>query len=174
MSSFNTKYIFSGSPTSPSLGGRSAAARQRLSSKISAPRPMNLPSLKSEIGSGTGKTSTSPATTYTWGMSKDTSKENNTDKKPLNTTSKAAPTSPANSPTASTTTASLKQTEPAIATPVATSPPRAWGTVPKVSTAKVQTSSLDFPTAQEAAAFEKSKKNTLMVSFLLISCVSIK
>ncbi|KAI8364771.1 uncharacterized protein BYT42DRAFT_590387 [Radiomyces spectabilis] len=177
----NKKYP--GSPKSSAAnsnmaGNRNANARARLlTSKITAPRPINLPSLRREnagsetpasqssINTGWGSPSGSP---FASPQSKQADVKSSTQLSPSEpfsvspTLSKAPITS--SSPSLSTATAlssSPKQSTPSIS---ATSPPvatRAWAvpsTVPKKPSFSSSDTS-DFPTAAEAAAGHKHKEN---------------
>ncbi|GAN02942.1 hypothetical protein MAM1_0031d02392 [Mucor ambiguus] len=64
----NNSNINSSGNSNPNTGNRNSQARQRLlSSKISAPRPINLPSLRREHAVGIDVPASSPATSHGWG-----------------------------------------------------------------------------------------------------------
>ncbi|KAI9484029.1 MAG: hypothetical protein EXX96DRAFT_560569 [Benjaminiella poitrasii] len=163
---------YPGTPKSPLLNNsstnmgvnRGSPARQRLlSSKISAPRPINLPSLRREHAAGTDVSSASPSSSHGWGsassspsiipeIKQTTSTEqphssaatDHTDYNKLETNSnKTKSTDPASSPV--------------LIPPHSSTSNRVWA-VPDA--AKAQAPSNDFPTAAEAA----SGKNKLSLN----------
>ncbi|KAI7895103.1 uncharacterized protein EV154DRAFT_496965 [Mucor mucedo] len=162
MNNNNKKYP--GTPKSPlananTIGNRNSQTRQRLlSSKISAPRPMNLPSLRREHAVGTEVPASSPATSHGWGSSTASSPSTpfiqpTEISKP---TEQPVVTSPVIKPVESTID-SPSEVDPASSptlTSSQSSTARAWA-VPTVAEPTVKPPSTDFPTAAEAAG----KKN---------------
>lgn len=181
---------YPGTPKSPlttnSTAGnnRNLLARQRLlSSKVSAPRPINLPSLRKEHAVGTEVLSSSPSTTsHGWGSSASSSPSNSftqpseleskvkstTD---LNTTSFSPTLDPAENPVkidpkSNSNKSNITPTKADLASSPPPPPPpsqpstttRAWA-IPAKTQATVQSTSTDFPTAAEAATNNKKKSS---------------
>ncbi|KAG1076720.1 hypothetical protein G6F42_025330 [Rhizopus arrhizus] len=153
----NNNIISSSSNSNTNTGNRNLQARQRLlSSKISAPRPINLPSLRREHAVGTDVPASSPATSHGWGSassSPSVSHQQHTETDP----------SEKKHDTETTIDKSNKPPDTSAASPVlipatsaaAATPTRAWA-VPTITQTKVPPST-DFPTAAEAASGTKSK-----------------
>lgn len=152
------------------IGNRSSQTRQRLlSSKISAPRPMNLPSLRREHAVGTEVPASSPATSHGWGSSTASSpstpfiqpENSNLKEQPVITSPVMKPVEPIDSPS---------KVDPASSPTLnnsQSSTVRAWA-VPTVTEPTVQPPSTDFPTAAEAAGKSKYslQKKFLQQNFL--------
>ncbi|KAL9548678.1 hypothetical protein MBANPS3_005566 [Mucor bainieri] len=158
----------SSSGNSNTTGNRSSQTRQRLlSSKISAPRPINLPSLRREHAVGTDVPASSPATSHGWGSASSSPSlpQHQQHTHPLNEPDAAEKKH--DTETATTTTTHDKSdtsaTSPVLIPATATSatssasatPTRAWA-VPTITQASVPPST-DFPTAAEAASSTKKK-----------------
>ncbi|KAI8994744.1 hypothetical protein BDB01DRAFT_207887 [Pilobolus umbonatus] len=109
------------------IGNRNNQARARLFSKISAPRPINTPSLKSEHAVGSEPVSTSPATSHGWGSSSSTSpsftQSIGTKSPSLDTTESTSPQEENTHCTSSKTPGDMNTTKERSYTH---SPPRAW------------------------------------------------
>ncbi|KAK4515004.1 Protein-lysine N-methyltransferase efm4 [Mucor velutinosus] len=150
--------IGSSNNSNTNAGNRNLQARQRLlSSKISAPRPINLPSLRREHAKDTDVPVSSPAPSHGWGSasSPSLSQQQQHIEPEVSEKKHDAETTHDKSSKPSDTSATSPVLIPATASASSAKPTRAWA-VPAITQTKVPPST-DFPTAAEAASGTKKK-----------------
>ncbi|KAI8645742.1 hypothetical protein BD408DRAFT_56191 [Parasitella parasitica] len=169
----NSSSIGSGSNSNTNTGNRNSQARQRLlSSKVSAPRPINLPSLRREHAVGSDALASSPATSHGWGSA--SSSPSMVQQQVAQTDIEPSAQPPEKKPVAEAIIDKTKKSPDTATSPVlipaaaaavtnASTTARAWA-VPTIT--QTPAPSTDFPTAAEAAS-GTNKKPSLIDEYLM-------